>query len=188
MYTSLAGGGIMFLGIESPHKRVLKAYCKGGKASADSGLGRVRLLRDYGIGAVAGFVLGEVSENKEEVRETIEYAREMNQATAQFSILTPYLGTEMWLELKDRLIVHGRDVFDGLHTVYHGDHLRAQDMESLLRKAYLKFYLRPGRVAKQIGSAIRNNGHHPSGPHLKTVRHIFRLIKDIYPKDREVIC
>lgn len=183
-----AGVNMMFLGIESPHKRVLKSYHKGGKASADTSAEAVRLLRENGIGAFGGFILGEPSETEKEIRETIDYAREINPATAQFSILTPYPGTETWLELKDRLIVTDWDLFDGLHAVFNGDYLSAREMESLLRRAYLKFYLRPHRLATQVGAALRSNGQHLAGPRLKTVASIFGLLKEIHPARRELAC
>lgn len=181
-----AGVRTMFLGIETPSKRILKAYRKGGKASADTSEQAVRLLREHGIEAYGGFILGEPSETEEEIKTTIDYARHINPGTAQFSILTPYPGTEVWYQLKDRLIVHDWDKFDGLHAVFHGDHLKAPEIEALCRKAYLKFYLRPKRIAGQIGAAVM--GKRSTGPRLKTVSKIFTLLKTIYPKDEEIIC
>ncbi|MFQ5707875.1 MAG: B12-binding domain-containing radical SAM protein [bacterium] len=181
-----AGVRTMFLGIESPHKRILKAYRKGGKASADTSEQAVRLLREHGIEAFGGFILGEPSETEEEIKETIDYAKYINPATAQFSILTPYPGTEVWNQMKNRLIVRDWDKFDGLHAVFHGDHLKAPQIESLCKKAYLSFYLRPKRIASQVSAAFFHRKS--TGPRLKTVSKIFSLLKTIYPKNEEVVC
>ncbi|MFQ5865142.1 MAG: B12-binding domain-containing radical SAM protein [bacterium] len=181
-----AGVRAMFLGIESPHKRILKAYRKGGKASADTSEQAVSLLREHGIDAYGGFMIGEPSETAKEIKETIDYAKYINPATAQFSILTPYPGTEVWNQLKDRLITHEWDKFDGLHAVYHGDHLKASEIEALCRKAYIYFYLRPKRIVSQIYAAVRSK--RSTGPRLKTVSRIFTLLKTIYPKDEENVC
>lgn len=181
-----AGVRTMFLGIESPHKRILKAYRKGGKASADTSEQAVRLLREHGIEAYGGFIVGEPSETEEEIKETIDYAKYINPATAQFSILTPYPGTEVWNQMKDRLIIQDWDKFDGLHAVFHGDHLKAPQIEALCRKAYINFYLRPKRVFGQITAAIQ--GKKSNGPRLKTVSKIFTLLKTIYPKEDEIVC
>ncbi|MFQ5772618.1 MAG: B12-binding domain-containing radical SAM protein, partial [bacterium] len=99
-----AGVRTMFIGIESPSKRILKVYRKGGKASADTSEQAVNLLRQNGIDTYGGFIIGEPTETEEEIRETIDYSKHINPATAQFSILTPYPGTEVWHQLKDRLI------------------------------------------------------------------------------------
>ncbi|MFQ6113745.1 MAG: B12-binding domain-containing radical SAM protein [bacterium] len=181
-----AGVRAMFLGIESPHKRILKAYRKGGKASADTSEQAVRLLREHGIEAYGGFILGEPSETEEEIKETIDYAKFINPATAQFSILTPYPGTEVWSQLKDRLIIRDWDKFDGLHAVFHGEHLKAPEIEALCRKAYINFYLRPKRIVSQIYAAVR--GKNSTGPRLRTISKIFTLLRTIYPRDEEVVC
>lgn len=181
-----AGVRHMFIGIETPSKRLLKTYHKGGKASADTSAAAVELLRQHGIETYGGFIIGEPTETEEEIKTTIEYAKSINPATAQFSILTPYPGTEVWDQLKDQLIVTDWDKFDGFHAVFHGDHLTAPEMESWCRKAYFSFYLRPKRLFGQVSSALR--GKNPSGPRLKTIAKVFTLLKTIYPKDEEVIC
>ncbi len=181
-----AGVRTMFMGIETPSKRILKTYHKGGKASADTSARAVDLLRQHNIETFGGFIIGEPSESEDEIKTTIEYARFINPATAQFSILTPYPGTDVWNQLKDRLIVHDWDKFDGLHAVFNGEHLTAAEMESWCRKAYLKFYLRPKRLAGQLGAAVR--GGKSTGPRLKTVSKIFTLLRTIYPKEEDVIC
>ncbi|RMF65518.1 MAG: radical SAM protein [Calditrichaeota bacterium] len=181
-----AGVRTMFIGIETPSKRLLKTYHKGGKASADTSAQAVELLRQHGIETYGGFIIGEPSESESEIRETIDYAKFINPATAQFSILTPYPGTDVWNQLRERLIVHDWDKYDGLHAVFHGDHLRAPEIESLCRKAYIQFYLRPKRIVGQIAAAIR--GKKSTGPRLKTVSKIFTLLKTIYPKDEETVC
>jgi len=181
-----AGVRTMFLGIESPSKRILKVYRKGGNASADTSQQAVSLLRQHGIEAYGGFIVGEPTETEEEIKTTIDYAKFINPATAQFSILTPYPGTEVWSQMKDRLIVHDWDKFDGLHAVFHGDHLKAPEIEALCRKAYINFYLRPKRVASQIKAAMM--GQRATGPRLKTVSKIFTLLKTIYPKEKEIVC
>ncbi|NIR53001.1 radical SAM protein [candidate division KSB1 bacterium] len=181
-----AGVRAMFIGIETPSKRILKTYHKGGKASADTSAGAVDLLRQHGIETYGGFIIGEPTESEEEIKTTIEYAKFVNPATAQFSILTPYPGTEIWNQLRDKLIVRDWDKFDGLHAVFHGKYLTAPQLESWCRKAYIRFYLRPKRIAGQIASAM--NGKKSTGPRLKTVSKIFALLKTIYPKEEEVIC
>lgn len=162
-----AGVKTFFAGIESPNKRILKTYKKGGNISADTSRQAVNLLRQYDIETFGGFMIGEPSETKEEVEATIDYACSLNPATAQFTIMTPYPGTEIWQDLKDQLIVHDWDKFDGLHAVFNGIHLSAAEMESLCQKAYMKFYLRSKRIINQISSAIGLK--ESTGPRLKTM-------------------
>ncbi len=180
-----AGVRTMFLGVESPHKRILKAYLKGGKASSDVSTQAVELLRQHDIEAFCGFILGEPSETASEIRQTIEYAKSLNPGTAQFSILTPYPGTETWHELKDRLITRDWNRFDGLHAVFQPDHLTPAEVEKLCRKAYRGFYLQPKRVAREIFGSGK-----PGRPNLKIISKIMRAVKEVYRKgpEEEIIC
>jgi anaerobic magnesium-protoporphyrin IX monomethyl ester cyclase len=165
----------MFMGIETPSSRVLKTYHKGGKASADTSASAVELLRQHGIDTYGGFIVGEPSETAEEIEATIDYAKFVNPATAQFSVLTPYPGTAVWEQLKDRLITDDWDKYDGLHAVFDGDHLSAKEIEAYCRKAYMKFYLRPGRIANHLFSGL--TGKAAKGPRLKTVSKIFNVLQ-----------
>ncbi len=180
-----AGVRTMFLGVESPHKRILKAYLKGGKSSSEVSAQAVELLRKNGIEAFCGFILGDPTETREEIEQTIEYAKFLNPGTAQFSILTPYPGTETWGELKDWLVTRDWNQYDGLHAVFQGDHVTPEELEGLCRKAYRSFYLQPKRVARELfGSGA------PGRPNIKIISKIMRAVKDIYrqgPKE-EIIC
>ncbi|RMF67633.1 MAG: radical SAM protein [Calditrichaeota bacterium] len=180
-----AGVTTMFLGIESPHKRVLKAYQKGGKASSDVSAQAVELLRQNGIETFGGFILGEPSETEEEIEETIEYVKSLNPGTAQFSILTPYPGTETWHELEGRLITRDWNLYDGMHAVFRPDHLTPERMEKLCRKAYRSFYLQPKRLAREVFGSGRFGR-----PNLKVITKIMRAVKDIYGQqpEEELVC
>ncbi len=180
-----AGVTTMFLGIESPHKRVLKAYDKGGKASADVSAQAVALLREHGIETFGGFILGEPSETREEIEATIDYVKFLNPGTAQFSILTPYPGTETWMELKGRLVSRDWNLYDGMHAVFRGDHLEPEEMEKLCRRAYRRFYLQPKRLAREVFE-----GGRPGRPNLKIITRLMRAVREVYrtQSKEELVC
>ncbi|MFQ5706590.1 MAG: B12-binding domain-containing radical SAM protein [bacterium] len=180
-----AGVHTMFLGIESPHKRLLKAYLKGGKASPTVSEEAVKLLRLNGIETFGGLILGEPSETEAEILETIAYAKALNPGTAQFSILTPYPGTDTWYELKNRLLTRDWNLYDGLHAVFQGDQLPPEAVESLCRKAYRSFYLQPRRIARELFGHGR-----PGRPNLKIIKKIMGAVKQVYvpTPQEEIIC
>jgi hypothetical protein len=76
----------------------------------------------------------------------------------QFTILTPYPGTQLYDNVKDRIISRDWDLYDCLHSVIRTDHLSQKDLEGLLKKAYLSFYLSPGKVMAGLLSGFRGKG------------------------------
>jgi anaerobic magnesium-protoporphyrin IX monomethyl ester cyclase len=175
-----AGVRTMFLGIESPNKRVLDAYKKGGKASSQVSNRAVDLLRNAGIETWGAFILGEPSETRQEIEETIHYAESLNPGMAQFTILTPYPSTELWHELKSRLITMDWDRYDAMHAVFKPDHLSPQEVEELCRKAYRKFYLKPARIARAV-----LGGRRFGRPDLKMVARIIESLNLVFPRERK---
>jgi len=175
-----AGVRTMFLGIESPNKRVLEAYKKGGKASSRVSSRAVDLLRDAGIETWGAFILGEPSETRDEIEETIRYAEALNPGMAQFTILTPYPGTELWKELESRLITMDWNRYDAMHAVFKPDHLSPLEVEELCRKAYRKFYLKPKRIARAVFG-----GRRFGRPDLKMVSRIIGSLNLVFRRETE---
>jgi anaerobic magnesium-protoporphyrin IX monomethyl ester cyclase len=175
-----AGVRAMFLGIESPNKRVLDAYKKGGKASSQVSDRAVDILREAGIETWGAFILGEPSETREEIEETIHYAQSLNPGMAQFTILTPYPGTELWRELESRLITMDWNRYDAMHAVFKPDHLAPQEVEDLCRKAYRNFYLKPARIARAVFG-----GRRFGRPDLKMVTRIIESLSLVFHREAE---
>jgi anaerobic magnesium-protoporphyrin IX monomethyl ester cyclase len=150
MVMARAGVKQMFLGIESPNERIIKAYKKGGKASFDTSVKAVELLKENGIETWGAFILGEPSETMEDVNRTIEFAKMINPGTAQFTILTPYPGTDLWNEVESKLITRDWELYDTMHSVFKPDYLDPKQLEHAVLKAYTSFYTQPKRIFREI--------------------------------------
>jgi len=151
-----SGCYMVFLGLESPNERVLKAYYK--KLKGDEGERVIRLLEKYGIKTLGSFMMGEIKETEEEVENTINYATQIDLDYAQFSILTPFPGTKLFSMIKDRIFHFNWDLFDGAHSVFKLDYLTKEQIEGLLRKAYRKFYLRASRIPQYLKTLLKPGG------------------------------
>ena len=167
-----AGVRLMFMGIESPEKRILKAYRKGGKASSEVSINAVKLLKDEGIETWGAYMMGEPAETREDIRATIDYAKFLNTGVAQFSILTPFPSTELWQEYSERIFTSDWDKYDCMHSVFRGDKIESAELEKLCRKAYVKYYTQPKRIAKELFSK-----HHYGRPSLKMVRQVVKAVR-----------
>jgi anaerobic magnesium-protoporphyrin IX monomethyl ester cyclase len=170
-----AGVKQMFLGIESPNERILKAYKKGGKASSEVSLQAVNLLKDNDIETWGAFLLGEPSETAVDVKRTIQFAKFINPGVAQFSILTPYPGTALWNEVEAKLLTRDWKLYDAMHSVFKMDNILSNELEDMLIKAYVNFYKQPKRIFREI--FIKN---HYGRPDLKKTLAILKALKIVF--------
>jgi anaerobic magnesium-protoporphyrin IX monomethyl ester cyclase len=153
---SEAGARYIFVGFESGRQEFLDDYKK--KTRVSEAKETVNLLRRYGIQTHASFIIGAIDETKAMVKETIRFAKALRPEAVQFSILTPYPGTRLFNEVRNRIRTYDWDLYDCLHSVIELDYLSKDDLEGLLKKAYRSFYLTPERITKGLLSGIRGKG------------------------------
>ena len=169
------GVSTMFLGIESPHRHVLEAYGKGKKASAETSTRAVQLLRESGVETWGAFMLGDLSETMDNLKATVDFAKELNPETAQFTVLTPYPGTELWNEVRGRIVSRNWDLYDCMHSVIQSDHASCEEINEFCRSAYLKFYVRPQRLFQK-----KLRKQHGSRPDLRTVARVVQGMRKLF--------
>lgn len=148
-----AGCYMIFVGVESPHERTLEAYNK--RQSGDIGGQASEVLDRYGISMYGAFMLGGLDETREEVEDTIQYAIDLDPKLAQFSILTPFPGTEVYRMLEDKLLTRDWSMYDGVHLVFEREDMSPKEIEGLLFRAYRRFYVRLRHIAMHTGLGLR---------------------------------
>jgi anaerobic magnesium-protoporphyrin IX monomethyl ester cyclase len=151
-----SGARTVFLGIESGSQEELDELGKG--TQVHQAREAVELLRRHGIDTIASFILGAPGETRESLERTIRLARRLRPAAAQFSLLTPYPGTDLYRRLHDRIWQHDWSAFDCLHPTFHLDHLTPRQLRRGLARAYRRFYLTPRRILDGLLSARRGKG------------------------------
>lgn len=155
-WMSESGCRHIFMGIESVNQDVLNSYNK--KYSSDKAKQAVEMLRDYKIDTMASFIFGDIKETKAMMLETIKYAKKLNPGSAQFTILTPYPGTRLYNEIKDRLITDDWDKYDCMNPVLRLDYVSSEELKEILFYAYKSFYIRPSRIITSLLSSFRGRG------------------------------
>jgi len=152
-------------GVESGNQGILDGIRK------DQTLDQVRrafaLTREAGMEARGTFILGLPGENRDTLRETVDFAIGLKADYAQFQFLTPYPGTELW-ESASR---HGRFLTDDLSKytiwfpVYIPEGLTREDLEDALRTAYRRFYLSPSYLLRRLARirSLEDIGRNLSG-------------------------
>ncbi len=149
-----AGACSIFVGIESPNSAVLDDSRKG--IRAEQAREAVALLKRHNIEIWASYILGFPRERRRHLRETIRFARRLDTHTAQFTILTPYPGTELWDELFDRLIQTAGKGFDGVHAVFRHPSVPPLEMQIWHLWAYISYYLRSKKSVFGFMRFLRN--------------------------------
>lgn len=111
-----------------------------------------RAAKAVGMETIGFFIVGLPGETEETMDETIRFACELDPVVANFSIATPFPGTEMYrtVQEKGRLLVEDYDdfVFFEGKARFEMDGLPAELVERKWKEAYRRFYLRPRRVAR----------------------------------------
>jgi len=129
---------------------VLKEYHK--KLKSEIAFEVVSTLKKFGIDVFASFILGALSETKSMIWKTAKFAKKLSKIGAsivQFSILTPYPGTRLFANLRNRLITHEPVEFDGTHLVFKHPNLSREEMGKLFKKAYFYVYTTPKLLFKR---------------------------------------
>jgi anaerobic magnesium-protoporphyrin IX monomethyl ester cyclase len=135
-----AGSETIYLGIESSSEETLNSLGKNSKASDVTRA--VEILRQNGIESYGSYIIGNLNETAADVEKTIDMAVRLNTNIAQFTILTPYPGTKLYEQIKDRIFCRRWKFYDGLHIVFRHPRINRHYLQFLLIKAFVKFYRR----------------------------------------------
>ena len=135
-----AGCRSTYIGIESRNQETLDFYNK--KISADISREAISILKNNKIEMTASFIIGALNEDKEMVEDTLRFAKSLNPNTVSFSILTPYPGTDLFEQVKDKIITFDWRKYDGIHSVIRLKHFKPMQIQLTLLRFYISFYLR----------------------------------------------
>lgn len=139
-------------GIESGNQAVLNRMRKG--QTPDMCRKAVEAARKLNLFVVGFFMLGNIGETEATMRETIDFAKSLPLDVAQFSILVPFPGTEVFriIEAEGKILEkdYGKyDNIDGKMLFEHGA-LTKELVERMHKQAYKEFYSRPSFMFKRL--------------------------------------
>jgi len=145
-----AGCVSLYLGFESASQRVLDSLCKGIKL--EQAWKTMETVRRVGLETVGSFIIGSLADTVKSIRKTIRFARALSPNYAQFTLLTPYPGTPLYKEAKERGLITSKDWsrFTILEPVLKHPTIPAKILRRYLNWAYISFYLRPRYILQEI--------------------------------------
>ena len=142
-----AGCAGIYLGVESGNDRVLGILQKGEtvetmrRAAAD--------IHAVGIPMTLSFILGNPTETREEMMDSLRLAKELRPSMIQVAYLTPYPGSELYRLLAER---HSRlreyAQYDSIS--YNLSRVPDDELARMQRFFYRSFYLSPGAIWRYL--------------------------------------
>ena len=136
-----AGLTSVTVGIETPDDLALRTHHRQ-PLDEDRQRAFIMTCRELGIRTVAGFLLGFPEDTEQSIRRVRDYAIALGPTYANFNVVTPYPGTPLFAELRDRpgAVDYGR--LNVYTPVLRYDHLTPERIELLLAKCFRRYYFR----------------------------------------------
>ena len=140
-------------GVESGNQRILDSVVDK-HLTLDQVRHAFQAARKVGIETIGFFIIGMPGETEETMEDTIRFACELDPLVANFSIATPFPGTDMYetVRAKGRILAESWDdfVFFEGKARFEMPGLPAELVEHKWQEAYRRFYLRPKRIARTL--------------------------------------
>lgn len=155
-----AGCRLLCVGFESPRQNVLDKIHK--KTTKQLQIDFMEKTRTAGLLVNGCFILGLPGDDAETIKETIEFAKELNSDTSQFYPLMVYPGTEAyeWAKKNKYLVTEDYSKWineKGMHTTtVSRPGLSADELVDMCDKARKEYYIRRKYIISKMGQSIKN--------------------------------
>lgn len=152
-----AGCRLVIVGFESANPEILKTIRKG--VTLDRMEKFVKDCKRVGILVHGTFMIGLPGETKETIENSFKFATRMDLDSIQFSVATPYPGTEFWNYLKEKGRLLDSNYIDenGLQqAVYSYPNMTGEEIQIASENLHRRFLFRPRFIWKTFRLAFSN--------------------------------
>ncbi len=153
-----AGCRLLIVGFESGDPQILKNIKKG--ATVERARAFTKDCHDLGLTIHGDFILGLPGETKESIRNTINFAKQLDVETIQVSIAHAYPGTEFYDYAKENgfIVNNGAMVDEEGHQLAHIEYpgLPTEYVLEMVHRFYDEYYFRPKAAWRVVSKAIIN--------------------------------
>lgn len=145
-----AGCTMVGYGIESGRQAVLDSVKKG--ITLDQIRVAVRMTQAAGLEVTGHMMVGFPGEDEAAIRDTVDFAIELDLDFVQFYAVVPFPGSKLFDEARDagRIVTWDWSQFEQNFGVLHTGQLGPDQVTALRHKAYRAFYFRPRAVWKTL--------------------------------------
>ena len=141
------------LGVESFDDEILAFVKK--KITRQQIIDAIKILNQYKVPVKLNILIGTSPlETKDTIKQTFKEARKLNVSQIMFNIVSPFPATEFYTMAKENGWIAGGEYVPTdvqRHSILQYPHLSSRDMEKILFRSNLRFFLNPVFVFRQIG-------------------------------------
>jgi radical SAM superfamily enzyme YgiQ (UPF0313 family) len=141
------------VGIESSNEQMLRKNLR--KATPKN---HQEMIIDHchklGIRVIANYTLGLPNDTLAGIRDTIRYAKMLNTFAIQFTVTTPYPGTQFFRNVEHLIFERDWERFNGWTSVFRHPSIPPEMLHRLREYAYVSYHLRPRYVWRFLQSTV----------------------------------
>ena len=149
------GVKLIYVGIESSDDNI-RNDAKRTSDTNENQISKVNLLEKEQIKVKAMYIIGMPKDTKDSFKKTVQYAKKIKSTYAQFSVFTPYPGTPVFKEYKDKILTNKYEDFTQWKLVFEHANLSKNDVQGLLEYAYTQYYTNPRWAFYFLSNKIKN--------------------------------
>ena len=149
-----AGCRKISFGLESGSQKILDLMRK--NATLEMVRKAVKIVKGVGLEVHASFMLGNVGETGETIRETINFAKELDLDNATFFITAPFPGTDLYNIAKEKGYINENTKWEDFAPITKSPpilcqgNLTKEELIKWQKRAFNEFYLRPRYVLRKL--------------------------------------
>jgi len=150
-----AGLRHVVVGFESGNDQILKNIKKG--ITVSQSVKFAKDCKELGLSIHGAFIMGLPGETKDTIRQTIEFAKQLDLNSIQASLASPYPGTEFYSLCKQNGWISSDNFIDNSghqKCVINYPNLSSTEIFNSVEEFYNKFYFRPKYIMRSIGRMI----------------------------------
>jgi anaerobic magnesium-protoporphyrin IX monomethyl ester cyclase len=153
-----AGLKILYFGIESANPRILRYYNK--TIAPEQAETAVRTAKKAGVDVIVGsFIVGAPDETREEIQNTINFAKRVPIDIPQFNILGAHPGNDIWNELEANGVLNVEKHWEtgvGVSKICPTA-VPCDEIKQMTHEAFLQHVRRPAFLVEQFAKTMRSS-------------------------------
>lgn len=149
-----AGVKLIYVGIETSDEQVKKDAHRSSEVN-ELQIKKVKFLEEKGIRIKAMYIIGLPEDTLETYMNTLEFSKTISSTYAQFSVFTPYPGTPVYEQYKDKITSTKFEDFNQWKLVFKHKNFSEKQIRNLLDLSYRKYYFRLSWFFRNLKEFIR---------------------------------